>query len=233
MKSTLATLAFVAAMIFAAGGALATGITVDGDISDWQALGLVHTDNIYNGTGYLQIRSYGAVVIGDTFYGYMETTQPVSSFLWVWPGAWINADSSTATELQNLPTTPISVAGVDILFEGDMDPWTPGLNYWGADDDVNQIIGAASGGTYGIGAYVFEASVPVSSIQGAVSALPDGVPGNFPWRVWIGGEGTPDGQGGYGRSFGGPLTVIPEPGTLALLCCGLLGLAVYAWRRWM
>ena len=30
---------------------------------------------------------------------------------------------------------------------------------------------------------------------------------------------------------GGTLTVIPEPGTLALLATGLIGLLCYAWRK--
>lgn len=41
-------------------------------------------------------------------------------------------------------------------------------------------------------------------------------------------NGTPDGNSGFAASNGG--TPVPEPGTLPLLCAGLLGLAAYRWK---
>ncbi len=115
---------------FAAGPAAATGITVDGSISDWQALGLVHTDNIAAPLGYLQITAYGATVQNGTFYAFVQTSPGVSGFLYAWPGAWINADQNAGTQLGGLPLS--GLAGTDLVVERDMDIWEPGLNYWGA-----------------------------------------------------------------------------------------------------
>jgi hypothetical protein len=215
---------------FAAGPAAATDITVDGSISDWQALGLVHTDNIAAPLGYLQITAYGATVQNGTFYAFVQTSPGVSGFLYAWTGAWINADQNAGTQLGGLPLS--SLAGTDLVVERDMDIFTPGLNYWGASGNVNNLLSAVSGGQYAQTGNVFEWSAPVSGIIAALAATGKGVTSGSTWSVYLAGEGTPDDSTGFGMDVAGPLTVaVPEPGTLVLLVTGAGCLLVLMHRR--
>jgi hypothetical protein len=228
MKAFLIALALAT---FAALPAAASTITVDGDIGDWQALGLVHTDNItpYPLKHDFNITSYGAMISGGTLYAFIEVDRDVSEFKAFYPGIWINADRNTATELNGMPGE-LRGFGIDIEVERDSDG-PPGLNFWGADGDVTQFMYAVPGGAYAEDGRVFEWSAPVSAIRDAIAGLPDAfqVPTDLPWTVYLAGEGSID--GGWGRDVAGPLDVVPEPCTPVLLVAGLAGLLAYAWRK--
>ena len=127
----------------------ALGIVVDGSTSDWDA-SLIHSTPNMTSTGGLQINTFGAAVVNGTFYAFMELSRPVSDFDRLYPGAYINVDSSAATELlynAGSSTTPNYIpistaapmlAGTDIILEWGYDARitspTDKLTYYGLND---------------------------------------------------------------------------------------------------
>jgi len=240
MKNSLAVLTFVAVLVFVAGSAFAGVITVDGLITDWETASLLHDDPDGDAPGGFDIRRYGATVIEGVFYAVIEIDRPVSEYDGglVFPGSWINADQLDGDDYQlsGLPATELYGTDVNLEWGRGNAEGTgadPDFNFWGRDDDVgNYVLGGVPGGAHadsGSAAMgVFEWSAPVSSIVTALAGLPDNVDSDFPWTVMFAGEGS---VGGWGRDYAGPITVVPEPGTLALLACGLISLLCYAWRK--
>jgi len=239
-KNYLTAMAFAALLVFVAGSAFAADITVDGLIADWETAGLLHDDPDDDHGGLVDVRRYGMTVIGDTFYAVMEMDRPVSDFDAgvIFPGSWINADQSAATELLNLPSTFVSGADINLEWgRGAAEGSGTDLDYsfWGKDDNSWKVVaGGVTGGMHadsGSAAMgVMEWSSPVYSIVTALAGLPDNVPSGFDWTVNLVVQGSLDGNTGWGYDFAGPVEV-PEPGTLALLACGLMGLLCYAWRK--
>jgi len=241
-RTLLAVLAIVALAAVSAHAGVVAGITVNGDIGDWEALGLLHDDPTGDGAGMVDIGRYGATVIDDAFYAVMEINWAISKFDTgvIFPGAWINADQLGGDDHQ-LSGLADELAGTDINLEwgrgaGEGTGADPDYNFWGRDDDAgNFVYGGVPGGAHAdSGAAmpgVMEWSAPVASIVDALAGLPDNVNSNFPWTVMLAVEGSIDGNSGWGRDYAGPLTVVPEPSALALLAGGLLGLLCYAWRK--
>ena len=213
----------------------ALGIVVDGSTSDWDA-SLIHSTPNMTSTGGLQINTFGAAVVNGTFYAFMELSRPVSDFDRLYPGAYINADSSAATELlynAGSSTTPNYIpistaapmlAGTDIILEWGYDARitspTDKLTYYGLNDHHDEEISAANGAhVFASGGSVLEWSAPLSEIVGKLTLLTDSVTASTTWSVAIGGEGhiIDDGTS-WGPDVGGPVSVaVPEPGTICLL----------------
>lgn len=227
---------------FACGSAALGGvITVDGDIGDWQALGLALDSPLSPATptGIVVLTHYGATIVGDTFYAVMEINRPVSDFdRAIAPGAWINADRNLATELmEDGGTLDSLLAGsdIDVEIEGISDG-TPAVTYWGLGGEAYEKIdiGTMPAGSVAIAGNVVEWSAPVSTIVAALASLPApyNVDSSLPWSVYVGGEGKINGiSPSWGRHVGGPIDVVPEPGTLTLLAGAAVALAAAALAR--
>jgi hypothetical protein len=229
------------ATIVALAAVPAYAITVDGDMSDWTAAGLVQTTIVTEGTGTFQITGWGATIQGDTVYAFVQTqnamgvpggTPTDNSY----PGLWIDIDNSVATTLGGLPgAVP---AGVDINAEIDFDngaiptgggPAGHAVNFWGHGNDWANGSAASTGvDAHNAGQTIFEWSVPLSEVV-AEAALCSGAASGPVWKVYVGGEGGPT----WGREAGGPLLIssVPEPGTIAMLIGAGLALLGYALRR--
>lgn len=225
MRHFLAALAVTALLCGCAFAVTLPGITVDGDYSDWAALGLVHEDPVGDnpgeqGSSYLgavDISHYGATIINGT-YAFTKLTEPLTAYEsgvtrgfngGPAMGIYIDADQSYATSLIGG-----EFAGIDIVIEvSDALKPTIGLEYYGENDIIVNQIPDYDAGTAAIVAddYVVEWCVPVSSILDALGELPDGVDGSFDWTVYLGGEGkiiNSDGSTSlsWGRDYAGPLT---------------------------
>ena len=243
MRTFLAVLAVVA---LAAVPAYA--ITFTGSISDWDP-SLIRTNNIttwptdnrINGSGTLDILSYGAYKDATTFYGFVQTADPVGTDADGWggaggyrcyPSAYINIDDDNwATQVGNLYQSGNTLPpGVDVDIEYDMDDFTPGLNFWGPpnNDNGNSWIPVAGGvAVHSADGTMFEFSAPISSILASVAAPNgDGAIAHADWTITMGGEAAPS----YGRELGGPFAT-PEPGTIAMLIGAGLAAIGYALRR--
>lgn len=256
MRTFLVAMAVVA---FAATPALAVSITVDGNISDWQAAGLVRTDPVDNlPPAALDIIGYGATVSNGMFYAMLEFNRQASDFDGTFGGnnriyadATIDADSSTSTALSNLSGTTQNT-GTDIMVEWGRNRRNPPVNFWGAQGDLSKLLtgdpGGASGTETGVTGAVYadsgsaatgvlEWGCPVSSITAALAGLPANVtPNPSQWVVSISGQGRTNVNtslgSAYGYDFTTPFTIpVPEPGMLAMLMAAGAALLGYALRR--
>lgn len=252
MRHFLAALAVMALLCGSAFAVTLPGITVDGDYSDWAALGLVHEDSVGDnpgeqGSSYLgavDISHYGATIIDGTLYAFTKLTEPLTAYesgvtrgfdSGPAMGIYINADQRYDTSLIGGED-----AGIDLVVEvHDTLDTSIGVEYYGAGDSIgSDILAYYNHGTAAIipGAYVVEWSVPVSDIRLALGGLPDGVDDSFDWTVYFGGEGMIINSNGstslsWGRDYAGPVSVVPEPGTFALLAAAGLALAMFGVRR--
>ena len=202
--------------------AFAAGIVVDGDISDWPATARQKGLIINNAGGSFQIAQYGAMVQGGTLYGFVEVQNPMgvpggTPDGNVYPGIYIDVDNSTATTVGNV--SGFVPAGVDINVEVDYDtgaipagggPAGHAVNLWGtatpaypAGDWAGGSAASSGIDMHNPGQTIFEWSIPVSEVIAAVADGAVGAPEN--WRMYVGGEGGPNG----GRTVG---KVIPHPG---------------------
>jgi hypothetical protein len=241
-------LAALAVLAFATGSVRANTITINGNISDWPA-NQIRTNNIATirgggvGAGTLDIRSYGAFKDSTTFYGFVQTWDPVGTDAHGWaadgyrayPSAFINVDNDVLTSMGDIYQSgnPLPL-GCDVDIEYDMDTYTPGLNFWGPpnnDNGASWIPVSGGHAAHSADGRVFEFSAPITSILASVAEPSgDGAIAASHWTVTMGGEAAPS----YGRELGGPFmteTFVPEPGTLVLLITAGLSLVCYAWRR--
>lgn len=227
IRSLLPSLAIVCCLTLSAQAA----ITLDGRIGDWEQAGLLSSDlsnDRKDANAAAEMLRYGATIQNGTFYAVIEINRPVSDFNGVYKAkrlyldAFIDADHSTTTALNGLDSyNATAIAGTDILLEWGRNRRTPPVNFWGAGNNINNIIttnpdgltetGAAGalcadtdGGLDGHGLAghgVLEWSCPVSSITAALATLPGNVSSGTAWRVKLAVQGTTDQSTYYGYGY--------------------------------
>lgn len=252
MRHLFAALAITALL---GGSAFAVTITVDGNFSDWPA-NLILEDPVgdnpgESGSEYLgavDIHRYGVTVIDGYLYGFVQLTEPLTTYTSGTRGFdrgpsigfWIDADQNAATGLNDISSDTPVLFGTDIMVEVFGVRGSPiGVEYYGADDSLDNEITAYynDGSADAINdSYVIEWSAPISSIKAALAGLPDNVDSSGSWNVYLAGEGRIKNADGstalsWGRDVAGPITVVPEPGTLALLASAGMALALLGVRR--
>ncbi len=251
--------AMLAALLVAAVACPANAEIVwdDESIGDWkQSNGGpgYYWDELNDGPGVGDVTRWGVTVENDRLY-FLFLSEDGMNMESEWLGVWIDADQNQSTYLTG--TDGADQWKSDIIIEFGAGASGEGFNWWGVDGDAGnyEAIGAGEGNyVYRVwpshnNSTVLEGYVTIPALAAKVSEYNDGevwlgscmdvgirVAGHQSGDDYAGDLGSPDGPADSNPSGVVPadmvtLCGVPEPGTLALLIIGLIGLLAYAWRR--
>lgn len=218
-------------------------IVVDGSIGDWPAAA-VHADPVADGEGEAEVVSWGAIVQGDTLYGFCEMDKDIAVYDSgtndIWGGLWIDVDQQGGPG--NTPSSLAHTAGqlghewagnvfegFDILVEWGVNEahWGEGFNFWGAGDDAGGQGSPIVGGLKAYAGRIMEFSCPLSEIYSELATYPDNVAAvgtwDMGWRTEANINANPNLWGGDNSDIVANV-IVPEPATLSLLGLGALAL---------
>ncbi len=180
-------------------------ITVDGDISDWDA-SLIQIDSTGDNTGKaIDLTSWGATIEGGYLYCFAEAVSNISIYAEDtnavgWFGAWIDADirGGPGNTARSLDTTSDMLGhewsngnfesmdiGVEIRLTAN-----PLLGnrfaFFGSNDTASVTGNLVSAGTYAYSGRIIEWRVPVTEITSELGLYPDNVtPNGNRWKVGV------------------------------------------------
>jgi hypothetical protein len=227
-----------------------TGITVDGDISDWNA-GWIIDDPDDDGVGAAEMTQWGVVyddmgttdALDDMAYGFIQYDTDISSYHSAWAGFWIDIDNNDATygDLGGAPMDATNgtnewgtaFLGVDQLVENGVGIWGEGYNFWGdVDGDLANQGTAVSAGSVATSGQVMEFGMSLAEIsQVTYSGYFRDWPGSV-WQIGVRAAAHVDGASDYTGDVSDTLVTIPEPTTFGLLAmAGLFALALRRRRK--
>jgi hypothetical protein len=231
----------------------AYAIDYSSTIADWEAAGLLHTD-IYDGSNSstssypVELQKWGITVDADNLIAIMLNGKNMDTYDTFFAGVSINADGVLATKLSNMSGFGTDAwDGTDIHIEWGKD--RPGLdpakgegwNLWGINHDYAQYTAVINGACKLISTNTTNDTIVLQVAKSelanqtaafnAVSGGGNGATMNWPTMVagvrlaghMAGGDWLAD--------LGGSGTMIPEPGSVAMLIGAGLAALAYALRR--
>ncbi len=218
--------------------ACAQAITVDGNVSDWDA-GWFVADPVSDGEGEAEVVNWGAQVSGGMLYGFIEMDKAISIYASgsndIWAGLWIDVDNQggpgdTDSSLYHTSShTGHEWAGgvfqsfdINIEWGVNTSHWGEGYNYWGGNptdpakyDDVSEQGNAITGGATAFAGNFIEFSCPVSGIIAELGTahLSDNVTAASSWSMGVWVEASINGAGPWG---GDNSDIVMRPGDFNL-----------------
>jgi hypothetical protein len=193
-RRRLFALCAAAGLVWVAAGSEVSGITVDGSIADWSAAN-IYSDPLGDNQGQgamlqTDMTRWGAVVKGNTFYGFIEMSEPISAFngptghtgnsYWWFE---IDADDVASTFVNGRYVAGCAAdIGPEVGIDTDLDE-VPRFDFWGAEDDMGQLGNPVSSGAIGIAGRIIEVSFLVSELAAEVYTYPDHVVSGPTWTV--------------------------------------------------